>query len=1137
MTTTGMIINGTEGNNRLTGGSGNDVINGNGGNDRLNGGAGADTLNGGAGKDELNGGSGNDVLDGGSGSDELEGGSGNDTLIYTLADNNVIGKFTYDEYEGGSGTDTLELRFTRAEWMNEDNQKMLQSYLKWASKSGSGCRWDDDFTFRFGNARLEIEDIEKLVVKVDDTEIINAGKKDNVDAVNDEVPSITEDATDVLDIDVLDNDSVDNLVKNLELVSSTTKGTVELIKQDPNNANTWYFKYTPNSDFYQSLNTSQSATETFTYRVTDADGDKDTAEVKITITGVNDAAVINFSTPPRLMEDTSFEKPSSSLGNELVDSVFYSASIRISDKDSGQSELSKIEPAGNNLGRITIDNIIYFRDSTTNQVTQSEIKYTYSVENSKLQYLNDGVIQPEEFKIYSTDNTFKTIRFEIAGRNDEAIISGDLVGEVEESNIENTSTIKGQIYAEDIDNPPDLENPATFQAVTDQDSNSKYGKYSISAAGEWTYLLNNNNETVNKLNSNSTALEDTFTIKSIDGTPQTITIKIKGANDAAIIGNPVKNQLMEDANNPASNNIFLTSFISISDIDNVAFFIAGTTPSQINGGSLILFESGLFTYQIPNDQIQYLGGGKKFTESFTVRAVDGTAQTINLTIIGVNDEAVIGDPSINQVTEDTGDIVDGFITLTGNIKIADADKDEGIFQTDFTSLSTNIGTLYLNSNGSYTYKILNEKLQYLNTDVLSYDYFKIYAKDGTPMDVKFTLKGVDDDTKNNAPVVTEIEHDAIKYAGSANVQELINLDHFTSNPAINTEIYYKAKYDFDHVRTGQFLVSDEDVEDELAVSNKPTKPDEKIGNLETEILQLKDTEGNPIGGKYVVNWTYTVKDTELDPLNKGVDDKPTIDQKFIVTINDGTESVDTEVVLHLFGRDEIEFVDGYNDENNVYIDPTGSSGVSSTSGNDVLYFGDQGDFVPSQSDNNKVVYGEGGDEIFDIYDLNTVFFGGDGNDTAEIESTNSNALLFGGNGNDKFSYFFDDTPEGRKTYTWGDEGSDLFHQYLSSPNKQTQDWIMDFDPRNPLDGGDAIRLDNIMNISDFTDHPWFENYTKLKEHHADSNDKFLSEGATYYELIVIDPDTETEYSIFNLVGNNINLYDLLANENLIWYAV
>jgi Ca2+-binding RTX toxin-like protein len=46
-----MAINGTPGNNSLTGGSGNDVLNGLGGNDTLNGGAGADTMDGGSGND------------------------------------------------------------------------------------------------------------------------------------------------------------------------------------------------------------------------------------------------------------------------------------------------------------------------------------------------------------------------------------------------------------------------------------------------------------------------------------------------------------------------------------------------------------------------------------------------------------------------------------------------------------------------------------------------------------------------------------------------------------------------------------------------------------------------------------------------------------------------------------------------------------------------------------------------------------------------------------------------------------------------------------------------------------------------------------------------------------------------------
>ena len=288
MTTTVNTINGNEGNNRLTGTSRNDVINGNGGNDKLSGGSGDDTLNGGAGKDELNGGSGDDILDGGSGSDELEGGLGNDRLIYTLAENNVIGRMTYDEYEGGSGTDTLELRFTRAEWMNMNNQTVLQSYLKWASKSGSGCRWDDDFTFKFGNARLEIEDIEKLVVKVDGDEIINAGKN-GVTVVNDEI-TITEDEVGIQTIKVLDNDSVGDLVKNLELLTNQTSGTVKLVKPSADDASTWYFEYTPDSTVYQSLNAGDTAKETFTYRVTDANGDanKDPATVTINITGLND---------------------------------------------------------------------------------------------------------------------------------------------------------------------------------------------------------------------------------------------------------------------------------------------------------------------------------------------------------------------------------------------------------------------------------------------------------------------------------------------------------------------------------------------------------------------------------------------------------------------------------------------------------------------------------------------------------------------------------------------------------------------------------------------------------------------------------------------------------------------------------
>ncbi len=82
-------LNGTDGDDGLTGrdtadiingGAGHDSLRGYGGNDVLNGGTGNDSLSGGDGDDVLNGEEGNDTLEGGTGHDTLDGGTGNDQL-------------------------------------------------------------------------------------------------------------------------------------------------------------------------------------------------------------------------------------------------------------------------------------------------------------------------------------------------------------------------------------------------------------------------------------------------------------------------------------------------------------------------------------------------------------------------------------------------------------------------------------------------------------------------------------------------------------------------------------------------------------------------------------------------------------------------------------------------------------------------------------------------------------------------------------------------------------------------------------------------------------------------------------------------------------------------------------------------
>ncbi len=786
MTTTVNTINGNEGNNRLTGTSRNDVINGNGGNDKLSGGLGDDTLNGGAGKDELNGGSGNDVLDGGSGSDELEGGSGNDTLIYTLAENNVIGKFTYDEYEGGSGSDTLELRFTRAEWMNINNQTVLQNYINWASKSGSGCRWDDDFTFKFGNARLEIEDIEKLVVKVDGVTIKDLGIN-TVDAVDDIAGSITEDVTDVQKIYFLRNDNVNYLVKDVNLELSTTIGNVMLVKEDPDNTETWYFKYSTNN-VYQYLQSDMTEKDIFKYTVIDAKGKEDTAEVKITITGVNDVAIISGTTSGSVTE-------------------------------SGSS---------NNGG---------------------------------------------------------------------------------------TPKATGKLFASDVDN--DLN---TFQATsTDQKSFKEYGKYSITADGNWTYKLDNDNDTVKALNSNSEPLEDTFTIYSIDGTPQTITITIQGA----------------------------------------------------------------------------------------------------------------------------------------------------------------------------------------------------------------------DDVVNSAPVVKELGQGDNKYAGTANVEELINLKY--DNPIIAKYVAKGGDFDYLHVRTGQFTFSDADLadKDKFTITSKAAGLEGNLGALTFDnYTKAKNSSGNIIDGEYVVKWTYTVKDSELDSLNAPTAGSSSKDDDFIVTINDGTTTIDTKIMLNLFGRDEIEFIDGLDSGNNVYEATDGPNPLSIAIGNDVFYLGDGDDSLSGRDDSTQVVYGENGNDTFNANSLNTVFFGGDTNDIVFSLFKLSNGLFFGGNGDDIFVYSNDITAQGRKTYAWGGAGSDFFEP--QGKLSKSIDWIMDFDARNPDVGGDKINLSYAR-----FDFNWVTFGANLEKKSADDKHPFLSKGAEYYDLqinSVNDMNNPIWLSVLNLVGvdgTEITLDGLIANGNLV----
>ena len=156
--------------------------------------------------------------------------------------------------------------------------------------------------------------------------------------------------------------------------------------------------------------------------------------------------------------------------------------------------------------------------------------WIYTLDNCScaVQALNVGDTLTDTFKVTTIDGTAQVVTVTINGTNDAAIICGKTTGSVIEAGChEHGKPIAtGKLADTDVDNAPN-----TFTPVSSpKESAGGYGTFTMTAAGVWTYKLDNDNCAVQALNSCDT-LTDTFTITTIDGTPQVVTIAIHGTND------------------------------------------------------------------------------------------------------------------------------------------------------------------------------------------------------------------------------------------------------------------------------------------------------------------------------------------------------------------------------------------------------------------------------------------------------------------------------------------------------------------------------------------------------------------------------------------------------------------------------
>ena len=142
-----------------------------------------------------------------------------------------------------------------------------------------------------------------------------------------------------------------------------------------------------------------------------------------------------------------------------------------------------------------------------------------------------------------------------------------------------TTTATGTLTDTDVDDAPN-----TFTAVrSPTKSAGGYGTFTMTAAGVWTYTLDNANSAVQALNVGDT-LTDSFTVTTVDGTAQVVTVTISGSNDAAIISGTTTGSVIE-AGGATPGTPTATGTLTDTDVDNPPnTFTAVNSPTASAGG-------------------------------------------------------------------------------------------------------------------------------------------------------------------------------------------------------------------------------------------------------------------------------------------------------------------------------------------------------------------------------------------------------------------------------------------------------------------------------------------------------------------------------------------------------------------------
>ncbi|MFQ1771309.1 VCBS domain-containing protein [Aeromonas veronii] len=475
------------------------------------------------------------------------------------------------------------------------------------------------------------------------------------------------------------------------------------------NANGSY-SFDPSHASYQQLVAGQTQVLQIPVTVTDSAGATSTQNLSITITGINERAMVVGVDSASLREDVAV-----TAAGKLV----ATGQLSIVDPDAGQAHFVAQPATPGTYGVFSID---------------AAGVWHYEVNNARteIQQLKAGETITDSMTATTMDGSTHQIQITIIGANDAPVLTAQTQSLSEDGHL-----FVGQLHANDVD----LGDTLQFS------TSATVAGFTLNSDG--TYQFDPANAAYQHVAAGQTqVLTIPVTVTDAAGatSTQNLSITVTGTNDGPIIAGLNTGSTSEDS--PQA----VTGRLTIADVDDGQAHFVAQNAAAGSYGSLTLTEDGQWSYQLDNSKaaVQALKTGETVTDSFTVSSADGTTHTVSVTVAGRNDGAVIAGTDTGSVTEDTA-VTTGHLQAIGQLTITDPDAGQAHFtaQTDVAG-SSGYGHFSVDAAGAWTYSADNTQsaIQQLKAGDSLTDTLTVTSADGTTHTLTVTIHGT-----NDAPVL------------------------------------------------------------------------------------------------------------------------------------------------------------------------------------------------------------------------------------------------------------------------------------------------------------------------------------------------------------------------------------------------